>query len=101
MEKLLTPEETADLLAVQPKTVRDWLRSGKLPGVKVGSLWRVQEASLREFVAPPPAAPPLLPPHEAFRRLLAHPHPHRVGMEELLEEEKQAQEEHADTWLHP
>lgn len=34
VEKLLTPEEVAGALAVSPKTVRDWLRQGRLRGIK-------------------------------------------------------------------
>lgn len=37
-EGLLTPEEAAERLAVSTKTVRDWLRSGRLSGAKVGRL---------------------------------------------------------------
>lgn len=51
MEKLLTPEEAASRLIVSPKTVRDWLREGTLNGVKVGKLWRIREADLKNFIA--------------------------------------------------
>lgn len=40
MEKLLTPEEVAERLAVSPKSIRKWLREGKLKDVRVGRLWR-------------------------------------------------------------
>ncbi len=50
-EKLLTPEEAAERMVVSPKTVRDWLRQGKLKGVKTGKLWRIRENDLAEFVA--------------------------------------------------
>lgn len=50
MEKLLTPEEAADKLAVSVKTLKDWLRAGKLKGVKVGRLWRVRESDLEQFI---------------------------------------------------
>lgn len=49
-EKLLTPEEVAERLAVTPRTVRDWLRAGKLQGVKAGRLWRITEKALCEFL---------------------------------------------------
>jgi len=52
-DKLLTPEQAADRLAVSPKTLRDWLRDGKLKGVKVGRLWRVREADLDAFLKEP------------------------------------------------
>lgn len=48
--KLLTPEEVAERLAVSPKSVREWLRSGKLKGIKLGKLWRVRESTLEDFI---------------------------------------------------
>ncbi len=50
-ERLLTLEEVAERLAVAPKTIRDWLREGKLKGLKVGKLWRVREQDLEAFLA--------------------------------------------------
>ncbi len=52
-ENLLTPEEAAERMAVSPKTLRDWLRSGELRGVKVGKLWRVRPADLEAFIHEP------------------------------------------------
>lgn len=49
-ERLLTPEEVADRLVVSPKTIRDWLRGGRLKGVKTGKLWRVREGDLEAFL---------------------------------------------------
>jgi excisionase family DNA binding protein len=51
-EPLLTPEEAALRLHVAPRTVREWLRQGKLRGLKVGRLLRVPESALHEFVRP-------------------------------------------------
>ena len=50
-ERLLTPEEAAERLAISPKTIRDWLRSRKLQGVKVGRLWRVRESTVEAIVS--------------------------------------------------
>jgi len=52
MEKLLTPEEVADRLAVSPKSIREWLRQGKLKGVRAGRLWRIRERDLEAFLDP-------------------------------------------------
>lgn len=49
-EKLLTPEDAAKALVVKPETLRGWLRTGKLKGVKVGRLWRVRERDLEAFL---------------------------------------------------
>jgi excisionase family DNA binding protein len=49
-EKLYTPEEAAGVLGVSPKTIRGWLRTGKLTALKVGRLWRVRERDLQAFL---------------------------------------------------
>ncbi len=50
MEKLLTVEQASAVLNVHGETVRQWLRSGKLRGVKMGHRsWRVPEGALREL----------------------------------------------------
>jgi hypothetical protein len=38
-------------------------------------------------------------PHEAFARMLANRITRYVGMDKLIEEDKQEREEHPDTWL--
>jgi len=48
--KLYTPEEVADLLGFKTRTIKEWLRSGKLPGIKVGVTWRVRQKDLAEFL---------------------------------------------------
>jgi len=49
--KLLSPEDVAERLAVNPATVRSWLRSGKLKGVKLGEkIWRIDEGEVREML---------------------------------------------------
>jgi len=49
-EMLLTPKEVAEELRVSKQSVSRWLRSGKLKGVKAGTLWRVKEEDLQEFI---------------------------------------------------
>jgi excisionase family DNA binding protein len=50
MDKLLDPNQVAAILNVSPKTVRDWLRAGKLQGVRAGKLWRVESAEVGRFI---------------------------------------------------
>lgn len=50
MEMFLAPEDAAEVLGVSRKTVREWLRRGKLRGVKVGRLWRIRESDLEAFL---------------------------------------------------
>ena len=49
-DRMLTPEEAADRLALHPETVRLWLRTGRLPGIKAGRVWRVRESVLAAFM---------------------------------------------------
>jgi excisionase family DNA binding protein len=49
-DRLLTPEEVAERLRISHLTLGNWLRSGKLKGVKVGRLWRVRERDLEAFL---------------------------------------------------
>jgi excisionase family DNA binding protein len=52
MKDYLTTEEVAELLRVQPKTVRRMLCAGELPGVRVGKAWRVPRVELARRLAP-------------------------------------------------
>ena len=49
---MLTVEEIADLLRVDPEAVRVWLRAGELNGVLISRRagWRGPEAELRRFL---------------------------------------------------
>jgi len=49
-EQLLSPEEVAKRLAISPKTVRDYLRAGRIKGMKLGRLWRVRESDLQQYL---------------------------------------------------
>ncbi len=52
MSQLLTPEEAATRLQVSLSTVKRWLRSGTLKGVKPGGkVWRIEEEVLEQFIA--------------------------------------------------
>lgn len=50
MPKMLTPSEIAKRLNLHPNTVRDYLKAGILPAVKLGRVWRVEEEDLTEFL---------------------------------------------------
>ena len=59
--RVLTPEEAAPQLRVTPQCVRQQLVAGRLPGFRVGRLWRIPSdqfcAFLRgEWTPPTPAA---------------------------------------------
>jgi excisionase family DNA binding protein len=50
MDDLLTAEQAAAILQLSPKTIKDWLRAGKLTGCKIGRVWRVKQADLEAFI---------------------------------------------------
>jgi len=50
MHALLTVEQAAATLQIRPKTVKGWLREGKLTGCKIGRQWRVREVDLDAFI---------------------------------------------------
>lgn len=47
---IFTPEQTAELLHISTKTIRDWLRAGKIKGIKIGKLWLIKENDLQQFL---------------------------------------------------
>jgi excisionase family DNA binding protein len=49
--ELLSIQEAADLLKVDPQTVRLWLKEGELEGVKRGTVWRVTMEAIEAFLA--------------------------------------------------
>jgi excisionase family DNA binding protein len=51
-EAMLTPDEIARRLKVTERTVYNWLKTGLLPGIKLGRLWRVRPADLESFLTP-------------------------------------------------
>jgi excisionase family DNA binding protein len=44
--KYYTPEEVAEELRVTRRTIYSWLKSGRLPGVRVGRGWRIRAQDL-------------------------------------------------------
>jgi acetyl-CoA synthetase len=48
-EQFYSIEEAAGLLHVSQKALRDWLRAGKIRGVKLGRVWRIPESALDEL----------------------------------------------------
>ncbi len=49
-ETLLTVEEVAERLGVQPTTVYRWCREGQLACLKPGKSWRIRHTSLDAFL---------------------------------------------------
>lgn len=50
MEEIYTIKQVAEKIQLQEKTVREWLRTGKMKGVKLGRIWRIREQDLIQFL---------------------------------------------------
>jgi excisionase family DNA binding protein len=48
--KMLSVEEIADELGVNPETVRVWIRSGELVALSIGKGYRISRADLDDFI---------------------------------------------------
>jgi excisionase family DNA binding protein len=81
MSEVLTIHEAAARLKLKPETVRDWLKAGKLKGVKLGRVWRIDAEALERLLAgdedaddvaaaEEALADPVRIPHEQVRREL-------------------------------
>jgi excisionase family DNA binding protein len=50
-ELLYSAEEAARILGLQVRTVRNYVREGRLPGVRIGKQYRIARADLEAFTA--------------------------------------------------
>jgi excisionase family DNA binding protein len=53
-ERLFSVDDTAERLGVSKWTITDWIKAGRLKGIKIGKFWRVRESDLEAFLANPP-----------------------------------------------
>ena len=47
--RVYTTQEVAELLKVTPRTVQDWIKSGKLPAMRYGRVLRIRADDLAKF----------------------------------------------------
>jgi excisionase family DNA binding protein len=50
LPQLLSVEALAARWSLKPQTVREWARTGKLPGFKIGDVWMFDEVELGEWL---------------------------------------------------
>jgi excisionase family DNA binding protein len=48
-EQLYSAEEAAQILGLQVRTVRNYVRDGRLPGVRIGKQYRIARSALEAF----------------------------------------------------
>jgi len=53
MARVFTVDEAAEYLHVSPYTIRKWLRTGKIPGRKIGRAYHIVEAELEAMLRSP------------------------------------------------
>jgi excisionase family DNA binding protein len=49
-DSLIDSDETAALLKINPATLQRMARSGQVPAIKVGKLWRFRKSQLDEWL---------------------------------------------------
>lgn len=49
-DEIMDPKEVAKLLKVNPRTVVRWAEQKKLPGFKLGDLWRFRREAIEEYI---------------------------------------------------
>ncbi len=52
-EPLWTVEDVAQYLKLEPETVRSMARTGKLPAIKIGKVWRFKKSALNKALYSP------------------------------------------------
>lgn len=50
MEKYYSAKEAAEEFDLSEKTLKDWLRAGKLKGEKSGRAWRIADSEIRKYL---------------------------------------------------
>lgn len=50
-EQMYSAEEAAQLLGLQVRTIRNYVREGRLPGVRIGKQYRIARVDLEAFTA--------------------------------------------------
>jgi excisionase family DNA binding protein len=89
MSRMMTVDQAAERLQVKPNTIRTWIKEGRIPGRKIGRVYRIPETALDAFVreVPMPASPPRrLTGHDLLGRFPRPERPLDVIMREKHEE---------------
>lgn len=50
MDNYYTPQEVADKLKLNVRTLYKWIRENKLKAVKIGDVWRISETELNRLL---------------------------------------------------
>ena len=50
MDDLLTTKQLADLLSVSSGTIKNWLNSGKIRGIRNGRNWKIKKSEVQDII---------------------------------------------------
>lgn len=99
MGRILTVEQVAEKLQVKPNTVRAWLRKGRIPGRKIGRVYRVAEDELDAFVNAVPEAIALRPKRRLSARGIMGKYARAGGsVDDFMREKHEEVEEEERRW---
>lgn len=48
-DPFLSIKQVSEIFAVRPYAVREWIKDGKIKGVKISSQWRIQKSVVQKF----------------------------------------------------
>lgn len=51
MSSMITVEQAAERLQVKPNTIRTWIKEGRIPGRKIGRVYRIPEQALDKLTS--------------------------------------------------
>jgi PTS system nitrogen regulatory IIA component len=49
-ERLLTLDEVAEFLHINPMTLYAWVKDGRMPAFKIGKVWRFRKAEIDDWL---------------------------------------------------
>lgn len=96
----ITVEQAAQRLQVKPNTIRTWIKQGRIPGRKIGRVYRIPEEALDQLVSGP--SPVKQATRSALSLLGRYPRPGRT-LDDIMREKHEETDEEERRWeeAHP
>lgn len=100
MTRTITVEQAADRLQVKPNTIRTWIKQGRIPGRKIGRVYRIPEQALNQLVSG--TSPAKQATRSALSLLGKYPRPGR-SLDDILREKHEELDAEEREWreAHP
>ncbi len=97
MSKTITVEQAADRLQVKPNTIRTWIKQGRIPGRKIGRVYRIPEQALDRLMSGAETPPEQRKPIDALSLLGKYKQPGR-SLDDFLREKHEEIDEEGRRW---